>query len=438
MPRSSLTGTRIRERRILQGIRQSHLAERVGISPSYLNLIEHNRRRIGGKLLNDIAAVLNVEPSLLAEGAESVLIALLREAVAEAGEQGVEIEQAESFAGHYPGWARLVVAQRRQIAALGRAVETLTDRLTHDPHLAATLHEVLDTISAVRSTASILAETREIEPEWRDRFHRNINEDATRLAEGAQALVTYLDGASDARRNVQSPQEEIEAFFVAHDFHFPALEDESLTPEEIMHDASELVSGSAVSQALKLLRQYAVDAKAVPLAELRAVVDELGPDPFRIAVHLGMDQGVIMRRLAALPELEAGLVACDGSGTLVFRKPLPGFPLPRFSAACPLWPLYRALTRPMAPLHMRMEQQGRGTVPMGGSLFDAFAVALPKGPATVNTDPIFEAQMLFLPVPGEEREVWRGGVVQVGANCRICPRMECHARREPSIIADGF
>ncbi len=55
MSQSRLAGSRIRERRLLQQMRQSDLAERVGISPSYLNLIEHNRRRIGGKLLVNIA-----------------------------------------------------------------------------------------------------------------------------------------------------------------------------------------------------------------------------------------------------------------------------------------------------------------------------------------------------------------------------------------------
>ncbi|HAW46979.1 MAG TPA: transcriptional regulator, partial [Roseovarius sp.] len=51
MPEKFMIGTRIRERRVLAGIRQTDLAKRVGISPSYLNLIEHNRRRIGGKTL---------------------------------------------------------------------------------------------------------------------------------------------------------------------------------------------------------------------------------------------------------------------------------------------------------------------------------------------------------------------------------------------------
>ena len=51
MSREGLTGSRIRERRVMAGQKQADLAKAIGISASYLNLIEHNRRRIGGKLL---------------------------------------------------------------------------------------------------------------------------------------------------------------------------------------------------------------------------------------------------------------------------------------------------------------------------------------------------------------------------------------------------
>ncbi len=53
----------------------------IGISAIYLNLIEHNRRRIGGKTaVEHAAASLEVEPQWLTEGAEAALIATLREA----------------------------------------------------------------------------------------------------------------------------------------------------------------------------------------------------------------------------------------------------------------------------------------------------------------------------------------------------------------------
>ena len=97
MPRDTLTGSRIRERRSMVGLRQADLAREVGISASYLNLIEHNRRRIGGKLLVDIAGVLGVEPSLLTEGAEAALIATLREAAADAGAATSDTDRADEF-----------------------------------------------------------------------------------------------------------------------------------------------------------------------------------------------------------------------------------------------------------------------------------------------------------------------------------------------------
>ena len=106
MPRDSLTGSRIRERRLISGLRQADLAKQIGISASYLNLIEHNRRRIGGKLLLNIARVLGVEPSMLTEGAEAALIATLREAAADAGAVQAETDRADEFAGRFPGWHR--------------------------------------------------------------------------------------------------------------------------------------------------------------------------------------------------------------------------------------------------------------------------------------------------------------------------------------------
>ena len=82
MARGGLTGSRIRERRSALGMKQAELAKRAGISPSYLNLIEHNRRRIGGKLVVDIAAILGTDVSHLTEGAEAALVDALRDVAA--------------------------------------------------------------------------------------------------------------------------------------------------------------------------------------------------------------------------------------------------------------------------------------------------------------------------------------------------------------------
>src|SRR6056297_3785337 len=209
MPESSMIGTRIRERRVMNGIRQSDLARMVGISPSYLNLIEHNRRRIGGRTLLKLAEALEVEPTLLSEGAEATLLSALHEAAGSQKDHQAELERTEEFAGRFPGWAQLVASLHQRVESVEQNLQSLTDRMAHDPHLAASLHEVISTVTAIRSTASILVDTREIEPEWQHRFHRNIGEDSRRLAEGAQALVRYLEAGPNSDTEFLSPQDEL-------------------------------------------------------------------------------------------------------------------------------------------------------------------------------------------------------------------------------------
>ena len=56
----NILGPRIRERRREIGITQADLARQVEISASYLNLIEHNKRDIGGTLLRKLANALDL------------------------------------------------------------------------------------------------------------------------------------------------------------------------------------------------------------------------------------------------------------------------------------------------------------------------------------------------------------------------------------------
>lgn len=435
MTRDILTGSRIRERRLMAGLRQADLARDAGISASYLNLIEHNRRRIGGKLLVTIATILGVEPAMLTEGATATLVATLRAAAADAGTDAAEIARTEEFARRFPGWAEVLAAAHRRIASLERVIETLSDRLTHDPQLAASLHELLSTAAAIRSTASILAETGEIDAEWRDRFHRNLNQDSRRLAESSKALVTYLDESPDAGTARGTPQEDVDAFLGAHEYHFPELEQADADPARLTQDASELTTDAARQIAAAMLQRIADDARALPLAPFRAALARHGPDPVALAQDFSCELPMVFRRLAAMPPEalpgQLGLVICDASGSILFRRPVAGFALPRFGACCPLWPLFSALCRPLLPIRRRVEQAGRAP-----SRFDCLAIAWPEGVTDFDADPLLRSYMLILPV--RETGEPLGDVKQVGSSCRICPHTDCRARREPSILGEGF
>lgn len=432
--RTPLTGSRIRAIRMDRRLRQSDLARDCDISASYLNLIEHNRRRIGGALLNRLAKALQVDPTSLSEGADTGLTAAIESAAVRYPGANAELDRVEEIAGRFPGWARLVRAQAREISRLERVIEGLNDRLTHDPFLSASLHDVLSSVTAIGSASAILADGGEIAPEWQSRFHRNILEDSNRLAQSTKQLVAYLDAGSDIERGMSLPHEDVETWLEAQGWTITALEQDSAADIDVLVDgAPELGSAAARHLARQFLRQYAGDARTIGRADLIAALGEVGADPAVLAARFGVALPVVFRRLASLPAEvfpdghARGLVACDGSGTLVFRKPVPGFDLPRYGAACPLWSLFQALQRPMQPIRQVLRMTGRDR-----DLFQACAVSEMRYPDGFDAPPVVEAWMMLEPCTGfsgTER------VIGVGTSCRVCAIPECSARREPSLIA---
>ena len=66
MADASLLGAKVRQLRRREGITQARLAELLGVSPSYLNLIENNRRPLTAPLLLRLAETFQVELSSFA------------------------------------------------------------------------------------------------------------------------------------------------------------------------------------------------------------------------------------------------------------------------------------------------------------------------------------------------------------------------------------
>lgn len=431
MPMQALTGTRLRERRLALGLRQAEIAGKAGISASYLNLIEHNRRRVQGDVLAALAGALGVPVAQLAEGAEGGLADDLRAAAATAaslGAEGAEVGRVEEFAGRFPGWAGVVAALHGRVESLERAVEALNDRMTHDPHLSESLHEVLSALSSVRSTAAILAETEDIEAEWRERFHRNLHADSERMAAGAEALVAYLDGSeAAAEAGIAAPLEEMEAWLAGRGWVLPELE--AGQGAVLAAEVERLASGAARELARGWLAQAARDAAALPMSDLVAALDGGAPDPLLLAARFGVGTDVVFRRLALVPERAFGLVVCDASGTLLFRRPAEGFPLPRFGSACPLWPLFTALGHAGRAVVAEVAVAGQRL-----RRFRVMAHAAAEHPAGFGGVELRHAHMLVMPA---EAVAGTAAQVTVGPTCRICPRGDCPARREPSIVSLG-
>lgn len=426
MAEGRTTGARLRDRRQERGLRQADLARRVGISPSYLNRIEHGQRRIGGKLLRDLAAALGLDPAALAEGGEAQRAEALRAVALEAEAAGLrpapEIARAEEMAERFPGWTALILRQSVRIEALSRRVSELAGRLDHDHDLARALHQVLSGVTAIRSAAGILADSPDLDRDWRERFLHNIHDDSEALADATRALVRFLEAPERGGVALAaSPAEEAGRWLEARDYRLPEIErGEAL--------ADPLPSGAAGELVAAFVARYAADAAALPLGPFARAAREMGHEPAMLARAFGQPLPRILRRLAALPPDDGhpptGLAIADGGGTLLHLKPIEGLSFPR-SGACPLWPLSEALTRPGRALRMVAALPGQGAPRLL-----CHAVAALREEPLPGEPPVWETTMLVRPAPPEPAPDDR----PVGPGCRLCPRPACPARREPSIL----
>lgn len=438
----SLIGPRIRERRRARKISQVALARDVGISASYLNLIEHNKRGIAGRTLNSIARELDMAPAELSEGADAGLIDTLTEAAGAAPSAGAEMDRIGELIGRFPGWARVVGALAQRSEAQDRQLTLLSDRLAHDPYLAEAMHLMLSSVTAVHSTAGILSENADMATDQRSRFTGNLYDESVRLTETAKDLVAYFDNPQERGVGGEEAADLLHDFWANRNFYLGELEHDPTAYAALLSE----LDGIPREDAVRSITRYAKVASALPLAAFSDEARRQKWDPLALAQSTGAALSDVFFRLAHMPQENDpkkngpqknaprekgtpvfGLIECDASGGVLFRKELPGFPLPRLGGACPLWPLYRALSQPGQPTRGVLRTPGDET-------FVAWAISAPDGPTAYGLPPTCRSAMLFT---AEASLVPTDGVapqIDVGAQCRICPRKTCASRRAAFLL----
>lgn len=268
-----MIGPKIRDRRASLGITQSSLATRLGISASYLNLIESNKRNIAGGLLKRVADELGLAIEYLDGAPERRLLGDLGELVGEPmfAELGLDATSAVDLASRHGQWARALIRLHRSWRDRDQAVTALSDRLSQDPFLGDAVHSMLTRVAAIRSSAEILETVQDLEPEQHRRFVSIIGDQSRRLADVAQALAAFFDKANTDPRPIM-PVEEVDDFLVNCDNHFPAL-------ERVAEDfrAAAGIEGECHASALVAYLQRAHGVRAVERSPAHSVVAHMAP-----------------------------------------------------------------------------------------------------------------------------------------------------------------
>ncbi|MGE5147086.1 MAG: helix-turn-helix domain-containing protein [Candidatus Eiseniibacteriota bacterium] len=470
MARAAPTGHRIRRRRRELGLTQAAVARTVGISATYLNLIEHNRRSIGGALLGRLAGALSIRPADLADSGALRLLEDLTEMAADPvfAATPVDGEELRGLLGTAHGSAAAMLALYRAYGAAKEQVEVLSERVSHDPVLAESSHAILSHITAIRASAEILRDFRDLDAQRQRRFAASIATESERLSDAATALFAFLDQAG-GRRAASSPAEELDNLLHGADNHFAELEAEAarigpqhkaigslLTPgtpaarfaaaREVARaeaaDAIEaelaravLTTEEARDRARAALERYVAAALLMPYEPFREATRALRYDVDLLGERFSASWEQVCHRLTTLrrPGAEGipfQFLRTDIAGNISKRFSVSGLHLPRYGGVCPRWVVHQAFLAPdrVAIQHAQLED---------GSRYLFVARALTKGTGGYGTprsvysvmigcDAAYASDLVYGDAPGP--------LVPVGLSCRRCTRQGCGQRAFPPSV----
>ena len=221
---SSPIGHRIRARRKALGLTQTALAKSLDISVSYVNLIEHDKRAIGGALLNHMAEVLGLERSALDGAQERRVLDEMAEAAVAATDDPPDPQSARDLLARHEAWTRVLLSLHRSGVRDRQTIAALSSRLDQDPVLNASVSDMLASATAIRSVADILSDAPDLDDAQRARFDAILKEEAVRLSDVARTLARAFESAQADVSGLSAP-EEVDDFLYRRSNHFPALED---------------------------------------------------------------------------------------------------------------------------------------------------------------------------------------------------------------------
>jgi len=438
-------GGRIKRLRRQKKIAQADLAQALGISASYLNLIEHNRRKLTVPLLFAIAGHFGVEPGELVDGDEGRLVGDLMEAFGDDLFVDSDVTNLEirDLAHANPAAARAIlklydryrlVAKAGPEPVAGREAEPfhlatdaisdfLQENANHFPSLEAAAERIRADIDHSGDTFEFGLRT----------YLFNVFGMEVRLASLPHGIARQLDqGRSHLLISDLLPPES-GLFLVAHQLGQLAAGSEIAA----IIAQSTLPEGDAPALARNVLSAYFAAALIMPYEPFLRACRDYRYDIERIARRFGTSFEQVCHRMTTLQRKGASgiplhLVRTDIAGNISKRFSLSGIHIPRHSGACPRWNVYSAFLSPER-INIQLSQ-----MPDGQRYF-CVARTIAKGGHRYNAPRRYMSIGLGCSIHHARDMIYSDGMdltgdsqlVPVGVGCRICPRLECGQRAHP-------
>jgi XRE family transcriptional regulator, fatty acid utilization regulator len=449
----TFVGSRVRQLRSERGFSQAALAQMLGISPSYLNQIEHDVRPLTVAVLLRITEVFGVDATFFASQDDTRLVAELRE-VAMDRDVGIDVDGSEiaDLVNTHPTLARAMVNLHRRYRLTTTRLAALTEDRFADgsgsgsgsitmPH-----EEVRDYFYQHQNYLHEL-DTAAEELTIRTGMHRA--DLARELSERLSAvhdvrIVKRIDRGDNVlhRFDPQTKTLEISGHLSSGQYVFKlAAELAYLEFGELIEDmvaAGNFTSAESQTLARLGIANYFAAATVLPYRQFHEVAENFRYDVERLSAYYAVSYQTIAHRLSTLqrPSMRGvplSFVRVDRAGNMSKRQSATGFHFSSSGGTCPLWNVYETFANP-GKILVQIAQMPDGrhymwvarTVERRASRYGqpgkTFAIGL--GCELRHAHRLVYSEGLDL-----SSEVG----TPIGAGCRVCERDNCPQRAFPAL-----
>ena len=439
MDQKLYAGHAVRRIRRANGLTQANMAEALGVSPSYLNLLERNQRPLTAALLLKLAERYDFDPRTLTGATPGGGVEAIRRRLTDPmfADLNIDRSQVEEWIAASPDAAE----------AFARAF----DRISGAGGVAATLE-----------TEAIAAVRREIE-RWRNHF-ADLDVQAETLSDELRIASNDLYAAITERLRVKHqlsirilPVDVMPDRLRRLDLHARQLQISELLDSasrtfaaafqlaqiEAKPEIDALVSGATFTDRAgerlyrRHLTSYFAAAVMMPYARFLRACEATGYDIVLLQRRFGAGFEQVVHRLTTLQRvghrgLPFFMLRLDHAGHSSKRfAGASGSPLVESDRRCPLWHVHNAFDRPgqLIPHLVELEDQTRWftlsrtvhpQAGMSGAVNAEFAICLG-----------LEAKLAAPLAAARGIELTTGAATPIGLGCPACTRPECPQRSAP-------
>ena len=451
-------GAKIRRLRRDKNLSQAALAERLEVSASYLNLIEHNRRRITVNLLLRLAEIFDMALTDLADDDESQLNADVMEVLSNDLFEELDLTNIDI--------REMVTASPNGAKALLKLYDAYHSAVMDARSLSA---EVADTVMPETSNSLPPAEQISDILQTNNNYFQALEDAAERInekivevtrpgADDTESFSQYLQNTYDVRVTVAAPDGPA-GFQRRFNAERGILEiSERLSPDsrafQLAHQIGLLSSSQAIEVLLDENRVRDKRTRAlgrVALANYFAAALVIPYTPFLEAVKSARyDIELLQHRYCASFEqvchrmttlnkpgakgVPLHMLRVDIAGNNSKRFSLSGLPIPRHGGACVRWNVYAAFLNP-GVIQAQVSQ-----IPDGTAYF-CIARTVRKASVGFGMPHRFLSIGLGCELRHASEFVYsddldlerRDRFHEIGVSCRTCERLDCIQRASPPV-----